>query len=275
MNIITFFVLIHVSPTIMARANTLADAKREERDKNELAIQKALAAYRLEQTKAKPEGLRKVAARFSVSFKTLSNRYNGVPSMAQFNSEKSHLTDAESRKVIDLVIQQAQRGFPLSNRLIEDYVNQVLCAKLEPGYGPEFPGVGVKWTSRWLKKWEKEVSSYWSTSLETVRANALTPENVSHWFNEVYEPTVRSENIPPERQFQADEVGILLGKGWRTRVVGQSGKHVQHSQQSGNRELVTLLPTICGDGTHLVPTVIFKGKNLLRCWVDENPLKCK
>jgi hypothetical protein len=196
-----------------------------------------------------------------------------MPSKADFNAGKSHLSDSESHILIDNVIRQARRGFPLTPALIADYANRILRAKKEPGYGSNF-SVGVNWASKWLKKWKNHVSPYWSTSLETVRANALTPENVSHWFN-LYHETVEQNNIPPERQWQIDEVGIMMGKGRKKKVVGEAGKRVQHTQQSGNREMITLIPAICGDGTYLRPTAIFKGKNLQRAWVQNNPLHCR
>src|ERR1700761_9109950 len=196
-----------------------------------------------------------------------------MPSIAEFNAEKSHLSDAESQKLIDLVIHQANRGFPLTNHLIEDYANLILQARNEPGYGLNFRGVGINCCSSWLRKWKAHVSSYWSTLLETLWANALTPENTKHWFD-LYCDTVQIEEITLEWSFQMDEVGTMLGAGRKVKVVGNAGARTQHTQHSNNCKLVTMLPTISGDGKHLKPTAIFKGKNLLQCWVDENPLQC-
>ncbi|THU83855.1 DDE-domain-containing protein, partial [Dendrothele bispora CBS 962.96] len=47
----------------------------------------------------------------------------------------------------------------------------------------------------------------------------------------------------------------------RERVVGHQGTKTQHKQGNANRENVTAIITICGDGSKLKPTVIFKGKN--------------
>lgn len=222
---------------------------------------------------AKKPSLRRISLRFDINHNTLSNRLKGMPSLVEFNAQKSHLTDAESRVLLDMIVCQGRRGFPLDYKLIEDYANYFLRQKDEPGYGPSFLGVGSAWTPRWMKQYECIVSMYWSTSLETVRANALTPSNVGHWF-QLYLTTVEEADIPPARRFQMDEVGILLGVGRKKRVAGPAGCRVQYSQRSGNRELVTMLPTICGDGTYIRPTVIFKGKNLSRECVENNPLGC-
>lgn len=257
----------------MPHAKTVWQATRDHRREKEAAVQRALAVYIEGLKLPKPPSLRQVAEKFGVNRQTLQNRFRGVQSLADFNAEKSHLSDAESKILIDVIIRQAQRGFPLTNRMIEDHANHILRTVAKPGYGPDFRGVGINWCSNWLKKWDSHVSSYWSTSLETVRANALTPENVKDWFK-LYHETIQLEEITPERTFQMDEVGFMLGIGRKEKVVGAKGVRVQHTQRSGNRELITLLSTICGDGTALTPTVIFKGKNLLHCWIENNPLGC-
>ncbi|KIO27370.1 hypothetical protein M407DRAFT_38982, partial [Tulasnella calospora MUT 4182] len=58
--------------------------------------------------------------------------------------------------------------------------------------------------------------------------------------------------------YAADETGIALGQAMRTLVIGPAGQNVQHKQQDVEREIVTVLETICADGTYLRPTVIFK-----------------
>jgi hypothetical protein len=44
----------------------------------------------------------------------------------------------------------------------------------------------------------------------------------------------------------------------KERVVGPAGIKVQHQQQSGNQENITVLLTICANGTLIAPTVIYK-----------------
>ncbi|KIK01980.1 hypothetical protein K443DRAFT_39572, partial [Laccaria amethystina LaAM-08-1] len=48
------------------------------------------------------------------------------------------------------------------------------------------------------------------------------------------------------------------------------GTKVQHKAGSANRENITVLVTICADGTALQPTIIFKGKRLLKKWGTDN-----
>jgi hypothetical protein len=235
-------------------------------------VLKAVDAYRLGQSLAsgsQPPGFRKVAERFQVDWQTVRNRFNGIPSLASFNRGKSYLSDEESMRLIDYLIGQSRWGFPLTNGLIEEKVNYILKLK----YGPDFSGIGSGWVGAWLKWWKAYISPYWTTSLEKIRANALNSENVQHWF-ELLGNTIEEENIVPERTFAMDETGILVGVGRKTKVVGETGQRVQVEQRGGSREMITLLPPICADGTFLTPTVIFPGKNFMRSWCEVNPLDC-
>ena len=75
--------------------------------------------------------------------------------------------------------------------------------------------------------------------------------------------------------YGADETGIQTGNGVKEYVVGPKGVPVQHQQRSGNRENITVLPTICADGTTLAPAVIFKGEAFQTKWLQENPLDAR
>ena len=67
-----------------------------------------------------------------------------------------------------------------------------------------------------------------------------------------------------------DESGFLPANQGVQCVVGRRGTKVQHKTGSANRENVAVLVTICADGTALQPTIIFKGKHLLKKWGDNN-----
>jgi hypothetical protein len=65
---------------------------------------------------------------------------------------------------------------------------------------------------------------------------------------------------------------MQTGIGITDRVIGPAGAKMQHQQRSGNRENITVLPTICADGTLVPPTVIYKGEAFQMKWLQENPL---
>jgi hypothetical protein len=58
-----------------------------------------------------------------------------------------------------------------------------------------------------------------------------------------------------------DEKGFMIGVTARSKRVfskrSWDKKEVTSSLQDGNREWITLLATVCGDGTTLPPAIIF------------------
>lgn len=77
--------------------------------------------------------------------------------------------------------------------------------------------------------------------------------------------------IPPENIYNADEKGIQLGVGKSVAaIVDRNQKNVQQVED-GNREMVTIIETVCADGTALPPSVIFQGKRRVLEWGKDNP----
>ncbi|EJF56429.1 CENP-B protein, partial [Dichomitus squalens LYAD-421 SS1] len=79
--------------------------------------------------------------------------------------------------------------------------------------------------------------------------------------------------IAPECIYGMDETGLQLGLGVSERVLGPKGRKVQYQQQSGDRENITVLVTICADGTSLAPAVIYKAEAYHSRWKQDNPLE--
>jgi hypothetical protein len=80
------------------------------------------------------------------------------------------------------------------------------------------------------------------------------------------------DRIADELIYGADESGFQKGIGQKERVIGGKGKKRQHQQRSGDRENITVLVNICGDGTSTPPLVIYKGAAFQTSWKQDNPL---
>lgn len=81
--------------------------------------------------------------------------------------------------------------------------------------------------------------------------------------------------VLPHNIYNMDEKGFLLGvlqktKRVFTRASFESGK-LLGAGQDGNREWITILATICMDGSYLPPSVIYQATsgNLQDTWLDE------
>jgi hypothetical protein len=82
-------------------------------------------------------------------------------------------------------------------------------------------------------------------------------------------------NIQVYNIYNFDEKGFLIGfSRTKKRVVSieaLKSKRVAGASQDGNREFITLIASICADGSHLPPTLIYQGESydLQDTWLDE------
>jgi hypothetical protein len=80
--------------------------------------------------------------------------------------------------------------------------------------------------------------------------------------------------IKSSRMYGMDEIGCMLGYAPCHHVVGPPGQKIQHDQADSNLEMVTVVNTIHADGNYLKPTVVYKRKNFLIRWTDQdNPVE--
>jgi len=79
--------------------------------------------------------------------------------------------------------------------------------------------------------------------------------------------------IKPKNIDGSDEVGIQAqGQGKCEFVFGSCTKATPYQQCSGSHENITVIITICADGSTTPPAIIFKGSAYNIKWGDNNPL---
>ena len=200
-----------------------------------------------------------------INHQTLINRATGKTSGVK-NASKSWLTPEEAELVIGFIIEVGHRGFPLSHRHLKEHVDQILRGRL----GSDFPGVGKRWTNRFVEKWSDRIQMAWSTSLEQKRGRAVNPTTNDAWFD-LLERTKAEFDIVEETTYGTDEFGCNGSVGQKERVMGSKGQKVHYQQIGGSRENITVIETICADGTCIPPTVIFKGSAHMVGWKQNNP----
>lgn len=210
--------------------------------------------------------------RITLSRATLHRRVNGTRSQAEVNAEKNqHLSAEEVNQIIEYATELASRGWGLSLKHIKEHADEILRARL----GPTFEGVGKNWAERFVERNCDRLKSYWTHSLDESRAQAANPHTKKAFFD-LLEKTIQGEDgedsIPDELIYGADETGFQKGIGTKQRVVGGTGKKVQHQVCSGDRENITVIETICADSTTIAPAVIYKGEGYQVKWKQENPL---
>ncbi len=93
-------------------------------------------------------------------------------------------------------------------------------------------------------------------------------------LDEVIQGEGEDDVILTENIYGTDETGIQGGIGVKHKVYGPANQSIQHEQHGRDCENITVLVSICANGTLLIPAVIFKGKGYNMDWDQENSLNC-
>ena len=277
--------LQHILTILNMPGRAKSDTKKAQllRKAHDDLMAQAVAAYCTELKK--PLGLKQRGARtickdfeslnrqatgtdIKLSYSTLMRLAAGGKTKAQSNAEKSWLSDAEVEVVIAYIGEIGNRGFPQSHKRLKEHVNAICRARL----GELFPigGVGINWTDCFVEKHSEAIKMSWSQPLETKRGRAVNPFT-KEAFYELLGDTVRKYDITEDRTWGVDEIGIQGSMGMPERVMVAQKLGPQYQQRDGDRENITVLETICADGTTIPPAVIYKGAAYQVKWAQDNP----
>jgi hypothetical protein len=108
--------------------------------------------------------------------------------------------------------------------------------------------------------------------METGRHQADSGDKYRLYF-ELLHQKMAQYDVEPENTYNMDEKGFAIGVTGRSKRISDrllfGKKQFKQSLHDGNREWVTLLATICGDGSHLPPGIIFPaaGRVIQSSWV--------
>lgn len=240
---------------------------RKEAQQDECIIQNALAYY--DKCKDTPHGvsLRATAKLFGCSRTTLTARHQGRLSKLESADARAFVTHAQSIEICNFLSQIADQGFPDTQRRLQQRLTKV--ARMNLG-DPTFV-LHKNYVDRWADRYSNLLSKYWTTSLTTVRANALNETAVSQYFGLLAEADA-TYKFKDENIYSMDETNMSFGCAGKSWVFGQKGKRSQAAVRDGSREGATVVTCICADGSTLTPTVIFKGKNFTGEKAYKNPL---
>jgi hypothetical protein len=130
--------------------------------------------------------------------------------------------------------------------------------------------VGENWPSSFINR-RPELRTRFSRRYDYQRALNEDPKSLRQWFATVQQ-IIDEKGIQPEDIYNFGETGFAMGLISTQKVVTRAEYYGRRSiLQSGNREWVTTIGSICADGYSLPPCIIFKGKVYIASWVDNLP----
>jgi hypothetical protein len=191
------------------------------------------------------------AKKHKINRTTLSRRWNHVTGSKQSGYDAQRLlTTAQSNSLKKYINDLTERGLPPTNAMVRNFAAQI--AQKQPG---------PHWIERWLKANKKDLKSGYLTSIDGARKKA---ESVYHYslYYELLARKMKEYDIQAQNMYNMDEKGFLIGQLSKVRRVftrnAYEAGRVKHVMQDGNREWITLIATICADGTGLSPGLIYQ-----------------
>lgn len=181
----------------------------------------------------------------------------GLP-ISEFNATKQKLTLAEEEVLVMSILEASWHSFPPTCHQIAMEADIIQSTHLGQLYQP----VGKKWVDEFICHHNKVIKTHWSALLPTLCAKSANLQAIYNFLTDLVKREVVDNNVPPELLYQIDETSAPQQLGIKLHVVGLQESRCQHLQESGTKENITILVTICVDGTALPPTIIFKSKGL-------------
>lgn len=242
---------------MVARALSEAEKRRRARQALDKRLDNAAEVYKLEQsTSEKPRGLQAIASEFDVSMKSLARHVNGDWTQEEYMASQQWLSRAKEQVLVDFIIESADHGFPMNQDQIAQHANTIVQKEGEPP-------LGEHWINGFHDHHKDVLQTIWSKPLDMQCACALNIDVKQAWFDLVKKYII-DNYIPLENIYGMDESGFTPSHSNKEHVYCSWGTKTQHKQGGTNHENVTVLVTICVDGSALQPMIIYKGWNFMK-----------
>jgi hypothetical protein len=213
-----------------------------------LAIQ---AIQKSKKNDKKPMSIREAAKIFNVSRAILQRRMNNQPTRQESRIDKHKLDAIEERTLVQYVIDQDVRGFPLRLSGLEDMANLLLASR-------DGKPVGKHWARRFVDM-QPSLKTRFDRPYDYQRALCKDPEIIGNWFR-LLRNIMAKYRIIDENLYNCDKTGFIMGIITASMVITHSDKVGKpKSIQPGNREWATAIECINASSWSIPPFVIVQG----------------
>lgn len=204
------------------------------------------------------------AKKYGVGRSALSRRFNlKAASTAQYHDSTRLLNNAQEKELLKYIRRLCERCLPPTPKIVAN-IAQEICGK-KPS---------KNWSTRFVARHKDQLDARYLNTLDLARHEADSRASYEHYFD-ILSARIKEYDILPENMYNMDEKGFLIGKLQKTQRVFTKDLYKQGrlggAGQDGSREWITVVATICADGTSLSPTLIYKAVsgNLRDTWLDD------
>lgn len=192
-------------------------------------------------------------------YTTIWRRVQGkAKSCCKAHLRQQLLNGSQEKVLVEWIKYLAMTGHPLSKRTIGPKV-YALCGKTP----------SRKWVYRFLRR-NPECTLGRPVGLDPARARCFNYTTVNKHFERLQ--NVFDGGIPLRNIHNFDEIGCQIGGGRKDTgelYLFATREKIRYKIKSDDLELVTILETVCADGTSTVkPCFVFSGVQHMEEWYD-------
>lgn len=205
-----------------------------------------------------------IARRHGVNRSTLSRRFRGITLPKALRYENIQLLNKQQEdELINWISRQCERCLPPTPTIVANIAAQLA------GKTP-----GKNWCSAFVRRHKDRIDSRYLNRLNLSRHRANTRASYLQYFK-IRGEKLEQYNITADNIYNTDEKGFMIGQIQKSKKIFTKASYdadkLPAAGQDGNREWITVLATICANGTALPPALIYKASsgNLQDTWLEE------
>ena len=209
----------------------------------------------------------KAATIYEIPKTSLHNQCTGKQSQSELPANSQKLTDLEEKVILERVLDLDVQGFQTQLSNIWEMADhlQANCnvSHIEP-----------QWVNGFVK-WHSELTMHFQCQIDYQRTQCEDLNVINVWF-QLVQNMVDKYAIQEEDIYNFNKTSFLMSILSRAKVVTSSECcGWPHTKQSDNWKWVTVIQTMCADGSIVPPYFVVKGKNHLLPWYQNSQFQLK
>jgi DDE superfamily endonuclease/helix-turn-helix, Psq domain len=239
-------------------ADVFADLSKSER------IEKAVEAC------SKDDRLtaRKASKIYKCAHTTISRRLKEISKPKKITGQQLQLlSPVEERTIVKWAIQYYKWGLPIGLKHLRQFAAEILLRKSSQQQG-QTPSIGRNWHTKLLAR-NPQIKRVVARGLDRTRASTMLKTEIFTEYFELYNAIRQKYGISPQDIYNMDEKGFCMGAIQRAHVLIPRTEKEAFLRQDGNREWVSVLETISGNGESLPSYIIFKAIYQQSSWYNQ------
>jgi hypothetical protein len=226
-------------------------------------IQNVIAAYR----RSDYASISRTSAIFKIPFSTLQYRLLGRRTRNQSHEKQQLLSTTEEEELVSWITNASKLGVPTPLPLVKDLAKEIRANRFATHSDSLDTPISTRWIDRFRARYPT-LETCFTRPIDASQFEGLNYSTVKSYFDGLSK-AIRKERYLASAIFNVDETGFSL-RSTRQSIVLLNKKYRQRGKkQTGRREWITAIECISALGATLLPTLIFKGKNLNSGWIPD------